>query len=127
MIRIRFKTINYVPTFRGKHNEVKSKCLLLLYNRYLDNQKGFKLAELVKMGGFNYKSLSVLLSRWIKWQYIGYRNCPGGREYRIRKRGRDWLESWQDIMPLERYISELENIQDELKSDGPKLCKANVY
>ena len=106
------KTINYVPTFHGKHNEIKAKCLFLLYHWYLNYKRGLALAELVKIGGFNYKSLSVLLSRWIKWRYIGYRNYRGGRVYYIRSRGRRWLERWKYIMPLDRYINELESIQN---------------
>jgi len=109
--------VNYTPTFRGIHNSIRCKVWLLLYDRYLGKKRGLKLAELVKMGNFNYKSLTVLLSRWVRWRYLGARSRPGGREYSLRKRGRAWLDRWQSIMPLERYLAELENIQRGDKSD----------
>ncbi len=105
------RTINYIPSFRKIHNEVRSKCLILLYAQHLTDQRGLKLAELVELGNFNYKSVSVLLTRWINWRYIGYCSTPEGREYHILRRGRDWFDRWQEAMPLERYIRELEDIQ----------------
>ena len=106
-----------MPSFRGKHNSTRCKAWLLLYDRYLGKKRGLKLRELALLTGISYKSLSVLLSRWIRWNYIGFRSRPRGREYSLRKRGRAWLDRWQSIMPLERYLAELENIQRGDKSD----------
>lgn len=107
MSKITVRTLNYVPSFRGKHNSTRVKAWLILYDRY----RGLKLAELALLTGVSYKSLSVSLSRWIKWRYVGARSHPGGREYHILKRGRAWLERWRDTMPLDRYIQEIETHQ----------------
>lgn len=111
MSNVRIKTINFTPSFSGRHNEIRCKCWLLLYDRYLGKKRGLKLVELVQMGNFNYKSLTVLLSRWIRWRYVGARSRPGGREYSLRKRGRAWLQRWWDVLPLDRYIQEIETHQ----------------
>lgn len=111
MNKIHIKTTTFIPTFVGKHNSIKAKCWLLLYDRCLGNQRGLKLAELAEMTGCSYKSLSVLLSRWIKWKYIGYCERKGGREYRLLRRGIAWIDRWHDTMPLADYIRELEDVQ----------------
>jgi hypothetical protein len=69
------------------------------------------LAELAAMTGSSYSSLSVLVSRWTRWKYIGFRGRKGGREYILLARGRGWIERWHDVMPLTDYIRELEEIQ----------------
>lgn len=109
---IQVKKSNYMPTFEGKHNATRCKAWLVLYDRYLAGKSGLKLRELAKITGLSYKSLSVSLSKWVKWSYVGYRSRPGGREYWLRKRGRRWIDRWQNIMPLDRYIGELENAEN---------------
>jgi len=111
MSKITVRTLNYVPSFRGKHNSTRVKAWLILYDRYLGKKRGLKLAELALLTGVSYKSLSASLPRWIKWRYVGARSRPGGREYSLRKRGRAWLERWRDTMPLDRYIQEIETHQ----------------
>ena len=109
--KITVRELNLVPSFQGKHNHTRCLAWLVLYDRYLGKKKGLKLRELALLTGISYKSLSTCLSKWIKWRYVGYRSRPGGREYRILARGRHWIDRWQSIMPLERYLNELENIQ----------------
>ena len=113
--KVTIRTINYTPTFRGKHNQVKCKCWLVLYNYYLNNEPGLRLIELVNQTGGNYKSISVLVGRWIHWGFIGYRSYPRGRVYHILKLGCEWLNRWWDLMPLARYIEEIEEVQRNLK------------
>ena len=111
MYEVRVRTFNYVPSFNGKHNATRCKAWLLLYDRLLGGKRGLKLRELSLLTGISYKSLSVSLSKWIKWRYVGYRSTPKGRIYRLRKRGKDWLERWWYTMPLQQYLEELENVQ----------------
>jgi len=66
---MRAKTLNLVPTFTGKHNEIRAKAWLLLLDNELAGKSGLKLSELVKIGNFDYKSLSVLLSRSLGHDY----------------------------------------------------------
>lgn len=111
MNRIHMKATTFIPTFNGRHNKIKAMCWLLLYDRYLGNQRGLKLAELAELTGFSYKSLSVLISRWLRWKFIGFPQRPGRREYHLLRRGIAWIDRWRDIMPLDDYIRELEEIQ----------------
>jgi len=115
MYQIGIRTPNYVPTFEGKHNSTRCRAWLVLYDRYLGNKRGLTLRELAFMTGISYKSLSVSLIKWIRWRYIGYQPHRGGRQYCILKRGRDWLQRWQDTMPLEQYIKEIEAHQRNFK------------
>jgi len=98
------------PSFKGKHNAIKSKCFIILFNRQLANERGLTLSELARETGSNYKSLSVLIGRWIRWRYIGFRQYPGGRQYHLLKRGANWINRWKYVIPLKKYISELENM-----------------
>jgi hypothetical protein len=113
MYKITKHTPNYVPSFRGKHNATRCKAWLLLYDRFLGNKRDLSLKELSEITEIGYKSLSVCLVKWIRWRYIGFNNHQGGRRYHILKRGRDWLERWQDQMPLEAYLSEMGNAARE--------------
>lgn len=124
MVKVTIRELNYIPTFKGRHNSIRCKVWLILYDRYLGGNSGLKLNELVKSTGCNYKSLSVLVGRWIRWRYIGYNNYPGGREYHILKRGKDWIERWKNVMPLERYIKEIEVHQAEFQKKGEQTWDA---
>jgi len=92
---------NYVPYFGGKNNTIKYKVWLMLLGRYLNRQSGLKLSQMSELLSCNYYSLAVLLGRWVKWGYVGFRKHPGGRIYQIRSKGREWLERWQSIIPTE--------------------------
>jgi hypothetical protein len=111
MYEVKEHTFNYVPSFKGKHNSTRCKAWLLLYDRLLAGKRGLTLRELALLSNVGYKSLSVSLTRWIKWRYVGYMSTPKGRIYRLRKRGKDWLERWWYIMPLQQYFEELKNVQ----------------
>jgi hypothetical protein len=102
---------SYKPSFRGLHNATRCKVWLVLYNRYLDGKRGLTLRELSEKSGVGYKCLSVCLVKWVRWHYVGYQSRPGGRRYCILKRGREWIERWKDIMPLERYLEELHGLK----------------
>lgn len=111
MYEIRDHTFNYVPTFNGKHNATRCKAWLVLYDRYLGRKRGLTLRELVILTGISYHSLAISLTRWIRWGFVGYRSAPKGRIYRLRKRGRDWLDRWWYVMPLQQYLDELASVQ----------------
>ena len=108
---------NYVPTFSGKHNSTRCKAWLVLYDCYLGRRRGLLLRELAQKTGISYKSLSVSITKWIRWRYVGFHLTGAGRAYKLNKRGRDWLERWWYTMPLQQYFSEIESIQKK-KSDS---------
>ena len=101
----------YEPTFRGLHNHSRCLAWLTLYDCYIHRKRGLSLQELVSRTGLPYGSLASQLSRWVRWRYIGYRTTPKGRRYRLRKRAVRWLIRWQDVMPIQQYINELEDVQ----------------
>lgn len=100
----------FTPSFEGIHNSMKSKAWLTLLDRRLANREGLTLAELsAAIPGSSYKSLSVLVGRWLRWKYIGYTNTTNGRRYHLLKKGEQWLSRWIEagVLPLGRYIQEL--------------------
>ncbi len=84
-------------TFKGKHNAVKSKCLVFLS---LHSNESFTARELSEnVPDASYKSLLTLLFRWYQWAYVSRR--PGSKDstgwhvyrYRIAQRGQDFIEN----------------------------------
>lgn len=104
MRRISVRKLNFVPSFSGRHNRIKLKVWLTLHDAYQAGKQGLTLRELVNMTGCDYKSLSTLLSRWVKWGYVGYQEQKFGRKYHLLKRGRAWLDRWSGFMPVNRYL-----------------------
>jgi len=101
------------PTFHGKHNAIRSKCWLILYDRLLAGKSsGLTLSELAEQTGCNYGSLAHLLFRWVRWRYI-LRSNTVPFTYHIAARGRKWLDRWRNHMPLHRYIGEIEAIHKD--------------
>jgi hypothetical protein len=96
------KKLNHTPSFEGRHNYVKAVVWLILIEQYTGGKKGLTLKELSSVTGFGYKSLSVLLGRWARWNYVGvqYHNYSKGRRYYLKKRGRNWIERWWDYLPV---------------------------
>lgn len=82
-----------VATFGGKHNIVKS-CAFLVLEAY---HGGLLLSELATFTGCDYKSLSVLVGRWCRWHYISRQETSRGYRYRLRVRGKRFIE---DRLPL---------------------------
>ena len=97
-----------VPTFFGRHNRTRCLAWLCLYDCHLARQPGLRLRELADVTGISYKSLSVCLTKWIRWQYVGFRPRKGGRTYYLRARGIKWVDRWQYDMPYQQYRGELE-------------------
>jgi hypothetical protein len=102
---------DYVPSFNGKHNAPRCKVWLVLYDRYLCKKRGLTLRDISRISGVGYKCLSVCLVKWVKWHYVGYQPHAGGRRYHILKRGREWIDRWRFVMPMERYTAENEEYQ----------------
>ena len=98
------------PTFKGRHNSVKAKSLLVLYEAKMGHQPGLTAKELAAKAGVNYYSLLTLLPRWLRWEYV---LCEGiyRAQWRIARRGQRWLNKWQHVMPFARYVSEIEACQ----------------
>ena len=106
----RIRTISYRVSFEGNHNELRSKCLLVLYDRYLGGKQrqGLTVRELAERAGVNLSSVKVKIMLWCKWKYLlGYRTSP--YTFRIAARGRKWIDRHRCRgMPFDRYMQEIE-------------------
>ena len=100
MAKYQVRQQNFKATFNGRHNYTKAKVLLFLYERYLTKQPDISLKDLSTHTRTGYKNLSSLITRWLQWQYIGYRSTPHGRVYRINLKGRQWCDRWYFSIPI---------------------------
>jgi len=106
----------FEPSFVGKHNHVRTRTWLLLFDRRLARGRGLMLRELALQSGTDYKSLSVLLGRWVRWGYVGYRTTPKGRIYYLLNRGERWLQRWWHLAPIEMCLAELGHVRRDIES-----------
>jgi len=53
-------------------------------------------------------TLYVLLGRWYRWCYVLRNDYTHPVTWKIANRGRKWLDRWHDVMPLTRYLEEIE-------------------
>jgi len=58
-----------------------SKAWLVVCARDESGKRVLTLRELSEISGIGYKSLSVCLVKWGKWNYLGYQPYPDGRSY----------------------------------------------
>ena len=105
------RTISYRVSFEGIHNATRSKCLIVLYDRYLggEHRKGLTVRELAQQAGVNLFSVKSKIMLWCKWKYLlGYKTDP--YTFKIAERGRKWIDRHRHRgMPFDRYMQEIEN------------------
>jgi hypothetical protein len=105
-------------SFRGRHNAVKGKILLMLYSRWQERDSdGLCNVELAKLTGESTLSLKTLLPKWLKWQYVkrGAKvfNDHPVFAYRIDSRGRKFIEQRMPVHKREELINEIKNVRRE--------------
>jgi predicted transcriptional regulator len=93
-------------SFDGCHNALKAKTWLFL-SQERDTGRWYSAKELHLILGLPLHSLRTHLKRWCDWGRV-LRRYHGVYEYRLAAKGVDWLEHWQAIMPLNRYVEEVE-------------------
>ncbi len=95
-----------IPSFRGKHNQLKCQAWLLLA---ICRDTGYWLTseQIASILGVNIRSLRTALTKWTAWKRVLRRKHTANDgylyEYRLSKRGQQWLEKWRGYMP-EEYI-----------------------
>ena len=100
------------PSWRGKHNAVKSKVLLQLYSVWSkgDND-GLCLSELAALTGTAATSLKTLLPRWTQWHYTRRKakvfNKRPVFSYLIDARGRRFVELRLPPEKRAQFITEI--------------------
>lgn len=82
--------IQFTPIIRPGHNDVKVKAWATLYNY---RKTGLTLAELAERGKLSYKSLSVMLRRWISRGYVWARG-KYSKTYFLKAKGVRYLAKW---------------------------------
>jgi hypothetical protein len=62
-------------TFKPPHNWLKSKTLIVLFDRAVLKQdsSGLTVRELAEQSGCNPKSLQSRIAYWVKWKYVARR------------------------------------------------------
>ena len=113
------RTISYRVSFEGRHNELRSKCLLVLYDRHLGKKtKGLTVRELAQQAGVNLFSVKSKIMLWCKWKYLlGYKTDP--YTFKIAERGRKWIDRHRGRgMPFDRYLQEIEKVNNQEQGNG---------
>ena len=108
----------YPPTFNGRHNELKCKVLIILYEAYLSDPYGkgrwLTAKQIYELSGVNYKSLLTRLPLYHQWKYVlSPKIRYGFKRYAISKAGRAYFDKYKDTMPLARYMRDIEAWQSE--------------
>ena len=104
------RTISYRVSFEGRHNATRSKCLMVLYDRYQGNKtRGLTVRELAEQAGVNHLYIKSKVMLWVKWKYLlGYKTDP--YTFKIAERGRKWIDRHRHRgMPFDRYMQEIED------------------
>jgi len=82
--------------------------------------------ELLLLSGLRYHSISRLLCRWVNYDYLErqltYKFGVGTYEYRLKSRGRGWLEAARRDLPMaSQFDADLRAWQQYIKPEIPKL------
>ena len=105
------------PTFNGTHNQTKAKTLLIMLDAYLTNKRSYiPTIEISRLAGVNYRTLLSRLPKWVAWRLVSRIKVKGFWRYHIGKKGRRWVKKYSPLMPLSRYVSEIEAWQ--AKNEG---------
>lgn len=118
-----------IATFEGKHNETKSKCLLLLFAYKKHNRtKGLSVSQIAAGTGLDYASLVTLLKRWSSFSTPYVLRKPGlnkqGRAcftYTISKRGVRFITERLPDDKHRQFVAELNQYRNGILAQGGEL------
>jgi hypothetical protein len=113
--------VRTLKTRKGKYGMAKYRAFASLESRQWVTSR-----ELVLLAGLKYHSTARLLSRWIGYDYLerrlSYKFGAGSYEYRLKLRGRDWLEAARRDLPMATtFESELRAWQKYIGQKMPEL------
>ncbi len=95
-------------TFNGRHNAVKAKTLIILYQL---KDKALSLAELVEATGESYNYLGSRIGKWVEWKYLKREIKMGANKpvfcYSLAVRGKRFVRY---RLPLKRKLEYLAEI-----------------
>lgn len=100
MILIRIIHYPKPATFEYPHNHIKGRVMVLLFGMR-NRPQGLTIRQIADYcyNGQKYDSLTVAMSRWVRWKYVTYELLPppGGygpkvRYYRIAEKGIRFLQ-----------------------------------
>lgn len=123
-----------IATFRGKHNEAKSKALITLLDRKEQGDGSLTLRELARVSLVSYNYLKSRLGKWYQWKYITRRIANGKNRpvytYSIAVRGEVFVKTRIPPILLARYRAALAEHQNNKKLGVAKArlrAKLAVY
>jgi len=106
-----------IATFRGKHNEAKSKALITLLDRKERGYGSLTLRELARESSVSYEYLKSRLGKWYQWKYVTRRVTDGSTRpvysYSITVRGESFVKTRIPPGVLAIYISELKEYREQ--------------
>ena len=109
-------------SFNGLHNRVKSKALIILFNRYQNRLGGLSAKGISEAAGVKLGSLSGLLTKWVAWGYCNRKAVAGKSgayySYTISERGAKFVNLRIPADKLREYNQE---IADHVRDKGRKL------
>lgn len=100
----------YPPAyFRGLHNKVKVLTLMTLYDVWLGDRGAYlTVKQICDLAPVKAHTLLSSLPRWAAWHLVGCRRRGPFIRWRIRRAGRNYLERYQTVIPMNEYIAEIE-------------------
>jgi len=101
-----------IATFNGKHNQMKSKALIILLDRKQKELGGLTLKQLTIASSVSYEYLKARLGVWHGWRYVNRRVTTNGKNkpvfsYSIAARGIKFVNERIPPDVVHRYIMEL--------------------
>jgi hypothetical protein len=100
-----------IATFRGKHNEAKSKVLITLLDSKEKGYGGLTLKEIARESSVSYEYLKSRLGKWYQWKYITRHVTNGSTRpvysYSIAVRGEAFVNTRIPPEVLYRYTADL--------------------
>ena len=112
----------FKATFKGKHNELKTKVFWYLYGK-----SGSSAYEIYNQIGVNYRSLLSSLSKWVEWRYIQRKRVNGKYHYSLLSKGETFFLLAQQKAPMKRYQKQIETYQDWLQSEAHHIAMGRDF
>jgi hypothetical protein len=113
--------VKTLKTRKGKYGMAKYRAFTSLESRQWVTSR-----ELILLAGLKYHSITKLLPKWVRHDYLerrlSLRFGVGSYEYRLMPRGRGWLEAARRDLPMAiTFEAELREWQKYIKPKIPGL------
>lgn len=99
---------SYQPSFKRPHNEIKTRCLVVLYYmQKAGESRRLTARQLADRARVKLDTLRVLLIRWNRWGYVTADRTGSAIRYGLGANGYKWIGKWQDLIRKQPYMKEI--------------------